>query len=93
MYGCKQTVALTFDDAPDPTNTARVLDDLANAGVKATFFVNTNNQMNVASSSQAQVHMSEIRHCVHLCMHPSIMSINCHAGAYFIIYCMFRRRS
>jgi peptidoglycan/xylan/chitin deacetylase (PgdA/CDA1 family) len=39
-----QTVALTFDDAPDPTNTARVLDALRDAGVKATFFVNTHNQ-------------------------------------------------
>ena len=44
QYGCAQTVALTFDDAPDPTNTARVLDALRDAGVKATFFVNTHNQ-------------------------------------------------
>ena len=56
MLSTRQTVALTFDDAPDATNTARVLNALANAGVKATFFVNTNNQMNVASSSTAQVY-------------------------------------
>lgn len=52
-----QTVALTFDDAPDPTNTARVLNALASAGVKATFFVNSNNQMNVDSNPQAQVQL------------------------------------
>ena len=44
MCMCAQTVALTFDDAPDPTNTAKVLDALRDAGIKATFFVNTNNQ-------------------------------------------------
>nr|QOL01097.1 putative extracellular protein CSOL_026 [Pseudococcomyxa simplex] len=56
-----KTVALTFDDAPDPVNTARILDDLSAAGVKATFFVNTNNQMNVASSTQAQALLQRIR--------------------------------
>ena len=50
-----QTVALTFDDAPDATNTARVLDALKNAGVKATFFVNTHNQLDVANSATGQV--------------------------------------
>ena len=49
-----QTVALTFDDAPDPVNTAQVLDDLAAAGLNATFFVNTNNQMQVANSVEGQ---------------------------------------
>ena len=33
------TVALTFDDGPHPVNTPLVLDALAKAGVKATFFV------------------------------------------------------
>lgn len=47
-------MALTFDDAPDPANTARTLDDLAAAGLKATFFVNTNNQMSVANSVEGQ---------------------------------------
>ena len=32
-------LALTFDDGPDPRGTAEVLDALAQAGVKATFFV------------------------------------------------------
>lgn len=32
------TIALTFDDGPHPTRTARVLQILADAGVKATFF-------------------------------------------------------
>ncbi len=32
-------VALTFDDGPDPTYTPRVLDALADAGVRATFFM------------------------------------------------------
>jgi peptidoglycan-N-acetylglucosamine deacetylase len=31
--------ALTFDDGPDPANTPGVLEDLAAAGVRATFFV------------------------------------------------------
>lgn len=53
-----QTVALTFDDAPDATNTARVLDALQNAGVKATFFVNTHNQLDVANSATGQVGLS-----------------------------------
>lgn len=34
-----RTVALTFDDGPDPTWTPRVLDSLRSRGVKATFFV------------------------------------------------------
>jgi peptidoglycan/xylan/chitin deacetylase (PgdA/CDA1 family) len=33
------TVALTFDDGPDPVNTPRILDVLAQCGVKATFCV------------------------------------------------------
>ena len=41
---CLQTVALTFDDAPDENgNTDKVLDALKAAGVKATFYVNGNN--------------------------------------------------
>ncbi|WP_117209751.1 polysaccharide deacetylase family protein [Allorhizocola rhizosphaerae] len=34
------TVALTFDDGPDPVNTPKVLDLLRQCGVKATFCVN-----------------------------------------------------
>ncbi len=32
-------MAITFDDGPDPNGTTAVLDVLANAGVRATFFV------------------------------------------------------
>ena len=53
-------MALSFDDAPDPTNTAKVLDDLAAAGLKATFFVNTNNQMSVANDATAQTLLKRI---------------------------------
>jgi cellulose synthase/poly-beta-1,6-N-acetylglucosamine synthase-like glycosyltransferase/peptidoglycan/xylan/chitin deacetylase (PgdA/CDA1 family)/spore germination protein YaaH len=35
----KKTIALTFDDGPDPKYTPRILDILDKAGVKATFFV------------------------------------------------------
>jgi peptidoglycan/xylan/chitin deacetylase (PgdA/CDA1 family) len=48
-------IALTFDDGPDVEgNTAKVLDTLKAKGVKATFFVNTNNAVNVAMSSTAR---------------------------------------
>lgn len=46
MYGstlwhgpARDEVALTFDDGPSPATTPRVLELLANAGVRATFFV------------------------------------------------------
>lgn len=46
MYGralfrgpARPEVALTFDDGPSPLTTRRVLDELARAGVRATFFV------------------------------------------------------
>ena len=35
----RRAVALTFDDGPDPDHTPRVLDRLAAAGVRATFFL------------------------------------------------------
>jgi cellulose synthase/poly-beta-1,6-N-acetylglucosamine synthase-like glycosyltransferase/peptidoglycan/xylan/chitin deacetylase (PgdA/CDA1 family)/spore germination protein YaaH len=39
-YGfAPKTIALTFDDGPDPKFTPRILDVLEQAGVKATFFV------------------------------------------------------
>ncbi len=37
--GGRRAVALTFDDGPDPIHTPRVLDILARAGVRATFFL------------------------------------------------------
>ena len=36
---CDHAVALTFDDGPDPVFTPRILDILAQFGVRATFFV------------------------------------------------------
>ena len=48
-------VALTFDDGPDQDGHCdSVLDTLKANGVKATFFVNSNNFENVAYSSPAQ---------------------------------------
>lgn len=37
--GTEKVIALTFDDGPDPVYTPRILDILAEKGVKATFFV------------------------------------------------------
>jgi peptidoglycan/xylan/chitin deacetylase (PgdA/CDA1 family) len=42
-YIPNDTVILTFDDVPDVTNTAKVLDILKARGIHATFFVNTMN--------------------------------------------------
>ena len=39
MLGLSGRVALTFDDGPDPVWTPRVMDALAGAGARATFFV------------------------------------------------------
>lgn len=47
------SVALTFDDGPDDVNTVKVLDTLAAKGVKATFFINADNYVDVASDSTA----------------------------------------
>jgi cellulose synthase/poly-beta-1,6-N-acetylglucosamine synthase-like glycosyltransferase/peptidoglycan/xylan/chitin deacetylase (PgdA/CDA1 family)/spore germination protein YaaH len=38
-YKADRAVALTFDDGPDPQNSPRMLDTLAQLGVKGTFFV------------------------------------------------------
>ncbi len=46
-----KTIALTFDDGPDATYCATVLDALKAAGVPATFFINTNNFLDVSTSS------------------------------------------
>ncbi len=49
------SIALTFDDGPDTEgNTAAVLDILKSKSVRATFFINTDNAVNVNSSSTAQ---------------------------------------
>jgi peptidoglycan/xylan/chitin deacetylase (PgdA/CDA1 family) len=42
-YIPNDTIILTFDDVPDSTNTAQVLDILKQRGLHATFFVNTMN--------------------------------------------------
>ena len=46
-----KTIALTFDDGPDATYCATVLDALKAAGVPATFFINTNNFLDVSTST------------------------------------------
>ena len=42
-YVASNVIGLTFDDGPDVTNTPKVLDVLKAKGVKATFFINTDN--------------------------------------------------
>lgn len=46
-YVSNNTLSLTFDDGPDWNNTARVLDVLRNKGVKATFYINSENWSNL----------------------------------------------
>jgi peptidoglycan/xylan/chitin deacetylase (PgdA/CDA1 family) len=53
-------VALTFDDGPDDTSTERVLDVLAQKGVKATFFVNTANWCDLANDAHCQAVLRRI---------------------------------
>lgn len=53
-YIPSDVVVLTFDDGPDWNNTARVLDVLADKGVKATFFINTENWSNVDTDGPMQ---------------------------------------
>ena len=47
------TIVLTFDDGPDLTNTPVVLDQLKLKGVKATFFINTENSATVSVNTNA----------------------------------------
>jgi peptidoglycan/xylan/chitin deacetylase (PgdA/CDA1 family) len=54
------TVALTFDDGPDDTNTERVLDVLAEKGVTATFFVNTENWCALPHDSHCRAVLARI---------------------------------
>jgi len=53
-YLATNSVVLTFDDGPDDVNTAKVLDALKAANVKATFFVNTVNFTDVSTDPTAQ---------------------------------------
>lgn len=49
------SIALTFDDGPDDVgNTAAILDTLKAKSVRATFFINTDNAVDVNSSSNAR---------------------------------------
>ena len=48
-------IALTFDDGPDLTNTEKVLDILKRENIKATFFVNGRNCVDVRNNVKAQV--------------------------------------
>lgn len=47
-------IALTFDDGPDSVNTPKVLDVLKSTGVKATFYINSDNYLDVNASSVAR---------------------------------------
>jgi len=58
--------ALTFDDGPTNEYTAMVLDVLKKENVKATFFVNGKNCMDVANDSEAQVSFIIIVFCEYL---------------------------
>src|SRR5205823_15083117 len=53
-YLSSKSVALTFDDGPDYTNTAKVLDILKNNGIKSTFFINTKNWSDVTTDASMQ---------------------------------------
>jgi peptidoglycan/xylan/chitin deacetylase (PgdA/CDA1 family) len=50
-YMPNNVIGLTFDDGPDDTNTPIVLDVLKQKGVKATFFINTDNFGTVDTSA------------------------------------------
>lgn len=53
-YIPNNVVVLTFDDAPDYTNTETVLNVLKNKNAKATFFLNSENWSNLGSDDQAR---------------------------------------
>jgi peptidoglycan/xylan/chitin deacetylase (PgdA/CDA1 family) len=76
-----KTLALTFDDGPDYTNTAKVLDILKSNNVKATFFINTQNWSNVDTDASMQALVRRMvdeghqlaNHTVH---HPHLGSLS-----------------
>ncbi|MBC7658889.1 MAG: polysaccharide deacetylase family protein [Chitinophagaceae bacterium] len=53
-YLANNAVILTFDDGPDVENTVKVLDTLKSKGVKATFFINSNNFTDLNNDANAQ---------------------------------------
>jgi len=54
------TVALTFDDGPNPATTNRILDTLAREKLRATFFINTRATLDLRASSEAQKTLQRI---------------------------------
>jgi peptidoglycan/xylan/chitin deacetylase (PgdA/CDA1 family) len=54
------TIVLTFDDGPDSTNTARVLDILRSRNVRATFFINSQNYTDIETDPNAQAVLRRI---------------------------------
>lgn len=53
-YISNNSLSLSFDDGPDWNNTARVLDILRDKGVKATFFINSENWSNIWTEGPMQ---------------------------------------
>jgi peptidoglycan/xylan/chitin deacetylase (PgdA/CDA1 family) len=53
-------MVLTFDDGPDDTYTVKVLDILKEKNVKATFFINTNNAIDVEDNVAPQLAIRRI---------------------------------
>lgn len=53
-YISNNSISLTFDDGPDWVNTARVLDILRDKGVRATFFINSENWSNIWTEGPMQ---------------------------------------
>lgn len=75
-----KTIVLTFDDGPDSTNTVKVLDILKKNGLKATFFLNTNNYTDVEHDPGAQnliKRMAKEGHEIgnHTVHHPNITGL------------------
>lgn len=69
----RSSVALTFDDGPDPLWTPLVLDDLAEAGASATFFViapRASNYPNLISRMRDEGHEVAF-HCVEHIRHDA----------------------
>jgi peptidoglycan/xylan/chitin deacetylase (PgdA/CDA1 family) len=54
------TVALTFDDGPNPATTNRILDTLKTEGIRATFFINTRATLDLRTSSEAKLTLARI---------------------------------
>jgi peptidoglycan/xylan/chitin deacetylase (PgdA/CDA1 family) len=80
-YLAAKSVVLTFDDGPDSTNTAKVLDILKTNALKVTFFINTINYTDVNTDPNAQALVKRIvneghflgNHTVH---HPDLATLS-----------------